>query len=86
MLKQALIEAPTLQSPNWDLHFEIMCDASDYAVGAILGQQVDKKPMAICYASKTLIEASGGERAYGGGLCSRKVLALYLGEQDHHIH
>ena len=85
MLKQALIEAPTLQSPNWDLHFEIMCDASDYAVGAILGQQVDKKPMAICYASKTLIEASGGERAYGG-LCSQKVLALYLGEQDHHLH
>ena len=35
MLKQVLIEAPILQSPNWDLPFEIMCDASDYAVGAI---------------------------------------------------
>ena len=57
MLKQALIEAPILQSPNWDLPFEIMCDASDYAVGAILGQQLDKKPTVICYASKTLIEA-----------------------------
>ena len=57
MLKQALIEAPILQSPNWDLPFEIMCDASDYAVGAVLGQQLDKKPTAICYASKTLIEA-----------------------------
>ena len=34
-----------------------MCDASDYAVGAVLGQRLDKKPMAICYASKTLIEA-----------------------------
>ena len=32
MLKQALIEAPILQSPNWDLPFEIMRDASDYAV------------------------------------------------------
>ena len=38
MLKQALIEASILQSPNWDLPFEIMCDASDYAVGAVLGQ------------------------------------------------
>ena len=36
MLKQALIEAPILQSPNWDLPFEIMCDALDYTVGAIL--------------------------------------------------
>ena len=57
MLKQALIEAPILQSPNWDLPFEVMCDASDYAVGAVLGQRIYKKPMAICYASKTLIEA-----------------------------
>ena len=34
-----------------------MCDALDYAVGAVLGQRLDKKPTAICYASKTLIEA-----------------------------
>ena len=57
MLKQALIEAPILQSPNWDLPFEIMCDALDYAVGAVMGQRLEKKPTTICYASKTLIEA-----------------------------
>ena len=57
ILKLALIEAPILQSPNWDLPFEIMCDASDYAVGAVLGQRIDKKPTAIWYASKTLAEA-----------------------------
>ena len=34
--------------------FEIMCDASDYAVGAVLGQRKDKKMHAIYYASKTL--------------------------------
>ena len=34
-----------------------MCDASDYAVGAILGQTKDKKHHAIAYASKTLTRA-----------------------------
>ena len=57
MLKLALIEAPILQSPNWDLPFEIMCDALDFAVGAVLGHRIDKKPTAIWYASKTLAEA-----------------------------
>ena len=57
MLKLTLIEAPILQSPNWDLTFEIMCDASDYALRAILGHAIDKKPTAIWYASKTLAEA-----------------------------
>ena len=57
MLKQSLIEEPILQCPNWDLPFEIMCNTSDYAVGAVYGQWLDKKPTVICYASKTLIEA-----------------------------
>ena len=57
MLKQALIEVPILQSRKWDLPFEIMCDASDYTVGVVLGQRFKKKPTAICYASKTLLEA-----------------------------
>ena len=56
-LKRSLVEAPILQSPNWDLPFKIMCDASDFAVGAVLGQRIDKKLTAICYASKTLAEA-----------------------------
>ncbi|XP_039687849.1 uncharacterized protein [Medicago truncatula] len=53
-LKEALITAPIIQSPDWNLPFEIMCDASDYAVGAVLGQRKDKKMHAIYYASKTL--------------------------------
>ena len=36
-LKEVLTSAPVIQPPNWDLPFEIMCDASDYAVGAVLG-------------------------------------------------
>ena len=37
--------------------FEIICDASDYVVGAVLGQRVDKKLNVIHYASKTLDNA-----------------------------
>jgi hypothetical protein len=54
-LKLALTSAPIIQPPDWSLPFEIMCDASDYAVGAVLGQYKDKKHHAIAYASKTLI-------------------------------
>src|SRR3954447_706108 len=53
-LKKALTTAPIVQPPDWNLPFEIMCDASDFAVGAVLGQQVDKKLNFIHYASKTL--------------------------------
>ena len=37
-LKEALISTPIMQPPDWNLPFEIMCDASDYAVGTVLGQ------------------------------------------------
>ena len=57
-LKKALISAPIIQPLDWSLPFEIMCDASDYAVGAVLGQTKDKKHHAIAYASKTLTRAS----------------------------
>ena len=53
-LKKALVSAPIIQPPDWNLPFEIMCDGSDFAVGAVLGQSKDKKHHAISYASKTL--------------------------------
>ena len=56
-LKTMLVSPPTMRSPNWDLPFEIMCDASDYATGAVLGQREDKKAFVIYYASKTLDSA-----------------------------
>ncbi|XP_024200629.1 uncharacterized protein K02A2.6-like, partial [Rosa chinensis] len=56
-LKELLTTAPIICPPDWSLPFELMCDASDYAVGAVLGQRKDKKPYAIYYASRTLNDA-----------------------------
>ncbi|GJV28911.1 reverse transcriptase domain-containing protein [Tanacetum coccineum] len=56
-LKKKLTEAPILVAPDWDLPFEIMCDASDFAIGAVLGQRKNKHFQPIHYASKTMTEA-----------------------------
>jgi hypothetical protein len=56
-LKRILTSTPIIQPPNWGVPFEIMCDASDYAVGPVLGQHVDKLPHVIYYASRTLNDA-----------------------------
>ena len=57
ILKKTLISAPIIQPPDWNLPFEIMCDANDSVVGVVLGQRVDKKLNVIHYASKTLDSA-----------------------------
>jgi hypothetical protein len=56
-LKSALVSAPIIQPPDWRQPFEITCDASDYAVGANLGQRKEGRVHAVYYASKTLNEA-----------------------------
>nr|GFA83518.1 reverse transcriptase domain-containing protein [Tanacetum cinerariifolium]GFA96549.1 reverse transcriptase domain-containing protein [Tanacetum cinerariifolium] len=56
-LKDKLTEAPILIAPNWDQPFELMCDASDYAVGAVLGQRIEKHFRPIHYASKTMTQS-----------------------------
>ncbi|GJW43743.1 putative ribonuclease H-like domain-containing protein [Tanacetum coccineum] len=52
-----LTTAPVIIALNWNLDFELMCDDSNYVVGAILGQWVDKKFHPIYYASKTMNDA-----------------------------
>nr|GEX68127.1 reverse transcriptase domain-containing protein [Tanacetum cinerariifolium] len=56
-LKRKLTEAPILVAPDWDLPFELMCDASDFAIGTVLGQQKIKHFQPIHYASKTMTDA-----------------------------
>ncbi|GJZ19332.1 reverse transcriptase domain-containing protein [Tanacetum coccineum] len=57
ILKKKLTEAPILVAPDWDLPFEIMCDASDYVVGAVLGQRKTKHFQPIHNARKTMMDA-----------------------------
>nr|GEW83309.1 reverse transcriptase domain-containing protein [Tanacetum cinerariifolium] len=56
-LKKKLTEAPILVVPDWNLPFELMCDASNYAIGAVLGQRKSKHFQPIHYASKMINEA-----------------------------
>nr|GEZ17608.1 DNA-directed DNA polymerase [Tanacetum cinerariifolium] len=56
-LKKKLTEAPILVVPDWNLPFELMCDASDFAIGVVLGLRKTKHFQPIHYASKTMTEA-----------------------------
>ncbi|XP_073290546.1 uncharacterized protein [Primulina huaijiensis] len=56
-IKKALVTAPIMIVPDWKEPFELMCDASDYAVGAVLGQIREKMFRAIYYASRTMDDA-----------------------------
>nr|GEZ72962.1 reverse transcriptase domain-containing protein [Tanacetum cinerariifolium] len=56
-LKRKLTEASILIPPDWDMPFELMCDASDFAIGAVLRQRQEKYFRTIHYASKTMTDA-----------------------------
>ncbi|RVW58968.1 Retrovirus-related Pol polyprotein from transposon 17.6 [Vitis vinifera] len=56
-LKLLLTTAPIVRAPNWQLPFEVMCDANDFAIGAVLWQREDGKTYVIYYVSKMLNEA-----------------------------
>ena len=56
-LKRELISAPIITAPDWNLPFELMCDASDYAIGAVLGQRKENRLHVVYYVSRTLNDA-----------------------------
>nr|GFA86845.1 reverse transcriptase domain-containing protein [Tanacetum cinerariifolium] len=70
-LKRKLTEASILIAPDWDMPFELMCDASDFAIGSVLGQRQDKHFRPIHYACKTMIEAESNYAT-----TEKKMLAL----------
>ena len=57
VLKDKLISAPIVVAPDWSFPFELMGDASDLAIGAVLGQKREKIFQVIYYASRTLNDA-----------------------------
>ena len=56
-LKKKLVSAPIVVAPYWNLRFELMCDARDYAIGAVLGEKRERAFQVIYYASRTLNDA-----------------------------
>jgi hypothetical protein len=56
-----------------------MCDASDYAVGAVLGQRKEGRVHAVYYASKTLNEAQ-----LNYATTEKKLLAVSYGPPSAH--
>nr|GFB60066.1 reverse transcriptase domain-containing protein [Tanacetum cinerariifolium] len=70
-LKDKLTEAPILIAPNWDQPFELMCDASDYAVGAVLGQRIEKHFRPIHYEFDFKVIDTRGAENYAADHLSR---------------
>nr|GEZ64066.1 reverse transcriptase domain-containing protein [Tanacetum cinerariifolium] len=92
-LKKKLTEAPILIASNWDLPFELTCDASDFAIGAVLGQRHEKHFKPIHYASKTMNNAETNytttekemlavvmlrQDCSGGFYCSKNLISKFL--------
>ena len=57
VLKDRLVSPPIVVTLDWDLPFELMCDASDYAIRTVLGQKRERIFQVIYYASRTLNDA-----------------------------
>ena len=67
-LKRAVTTTAIIQAPDWTAPFQLMCDASNYALGAVLAQKIDKLPWVIYYASRTLDASREG--AISDSFCS----------------
>ena len=53
-LKQKLISAPIVSAPVWTRPFEVMCDAFNFALSAVLGHHIDNRQQVIYYPSRML--------------------------------
>ncbi|KAM2196781.1 hypothetical protein ACFX1Q_000269 [Malus domestica] len=79
-LKELLTMAPIIVPLDWSLPFELMCDASNYALGAVLGQRKDKRTHVIYYASQTLNDAQ-----LNYSMTEKELLAVVFALDKFHI-
>jgi transposase InsO family protein len=77
-LKDALTSDSVLAHPRFDLPFILSCDASNYAVSAILSQLQNGKERPICFASRMLIDSEGNYST-----THKELLAIVFGTQTH---
>ena len=75
-LKAFFTTAPIVRAPNWQLPFEVMCNASDLAIGAVLGQREE--------GTEELHNHRKG--AAGSGLCLRQISSLFGSVGHNNIH
>jgi hypothetical protein len=70
-LRNAVIDAPVLAYPRWDVEFVIQCDASNQGLGAVLSQYYDEEEHPIAYYSRRF---NGAEEKYS--IMERECLAI----------
>nr|GEY22907.1 reverse transcriptase domain-containing protein [Tanacetum cinerariifolium] len=80
-LKKKFTEALILVAPDWDLPFELMCDASDFSIGVVLGKQKTKHFQPIHYASKTMTDAQAHYTT-----TEKELLAVVIQQYLQHEH
>ncbi|KAL0416804.1 UNVERIFIED_CONTAM: Retrovirus-related Pol polyprotein from transposon [Sesamum latifolium] len=78
-LNESLTSAPVIRPPDWSQPFEIMCDASNHAIGAVLGQKIGNDPHVIYYASRIL---DNTQRNYT--TVEKELLALICASEKFH--
>ena len=50
-LKEKLVSTPMVVAPDWNLPFELICDVSDYAIRALVGQKRERTFQVIYFVS-----------------------------------
>ena len=77
--KSAMTTTPIIQAPDWTAPFELMCDASNYALGVVLAQKIDKLPRVIYDASRTLDAAQANYTTTAIAFALEKFCSYLLG-------
>ena len=86
-----LISAPIISAPDWSNPFEIMHDASDFAIGIVLRQHIDNKQRVICYSDRTLNDTQLNYTTTKKEFLAvvfvwKKISSIPTWNQSHHIH